>query len=312
VLQSFAFARTRLRVRLAAGLVAAALLALGSTSPLEAWSFEVHRYIANRAVDEFPEPLRAFFRKYRSQIVEHAIDPDLWRNAGFEEEPPRHFLDLDAYGPYPFDALPHDLDQAIAKFGKEMVTKNGLLPWRTQEIYDKLVKAFADQKNGRGYALENIRFFTSVVAHYVSDAHVPFHAVVNYDGKLTGQDGIHSRYETELFDRYERQLTIRAIRVDASKGPREFVFETLTESAKLAEGALVADRAAIGSGEVYDRAYFDRFFASSRPTLERRIGESIGAVVAIVTRAWEEGGKPDLPLVPPQRNDRRRVAPSNK
>jgi hypothetical protein len=307
VLQRFVPSRTRARARLAAGLAAVAVIALTCSSPLDAWSFEVHRYIADRAIDEMPGALRPFFRKYRSQIVEHAIDPDLWRNAGFEEEPPRHFLDIDAYGPYPFTALPHDYDQAVAKFGKEMVTKNGLLPWRTAEMYDKLVRAFADQKNGRGYALENIRFFTSVLAHYISDAHVPFHAVVNYDGKLTGQDGLHARFETDLFNRYEKKLSIRAIRADVSKGPREFVFDTLTESAKLAGGILEGDRVAIGAGDVYDRAYFDRFLASSRPTLERRIGESIGAVVAIVTRAWEEGGSPELPLVPPQRNDRKRV-----
>ena len=79
-----------------------------------------------------PEPLRPFFRKYRSQVVEHAIDPDLWRNAGFEEEPPRHFLDMDSFGPYPFTELPHDYDQAVAKFGRDMVRKNGLLPWRAR------------------------------------------------------------------------------------------------------------------------------------------------------------------------------------
>jgi hypothetical protein len=297
------------RARLAAGVLAGALFLIVSSPTADAWSFEVHRFIADRAIDRMPEPLRPFFRKYRSQVVEHAIDPDLWRNAGFEEEPPRHFLDMDSFGPYPFTELPHDYDQAVAKFGRDMVRKNGLLPWRGEEIYKKLVEAFTNQKNGRSYALENIKFFTSVVAHYVSDAHVPFHAIANYDGQLTGQQGVHARFETELFDRYEKKLKIHPGSADVSKGPREFLFDTLTESAKLAEGVLVADKEAIGSGEVYDRAYFDRFFASTRPTLERRISESIGAVVAIVTRAWEEGGKPELPLVPQRRDQRKRQPP---
>jgi Zinc dependent phospholipase C len=296
-------------VRLAAGLLAGALFLLASAPATEAWSFEVHRFIADRAIDRMPEPLRPFFRKYRTQVVEHAIDPDLWRNAGFEEEPPRHFLDMDAFGAYPFDALPHDYDQAVAKFGRDMVRKNGLLPWRTEEIYKKLVEAFANQKQGRGYALENIKFFTSVVAHYVSDAHVPFHAIANYDGQQTGQQGIHARFETELFERYGGRLTIHPPGVDVGKGPRDFIFATLTESAKLADGVLVADREAIGSGDVYDRGYFDRFYGKTRPILERRISESIGAVVAIVTRAWDEGGRPDLPLVSPRRDQRKRQTP---
>ena len=295
-----------LRVRAATGLLASALFMLAATPSPEAWSFEVHRFIANRAIDRMPNPLRPFFQKYRTQVVEHAIDPDLWRNAGFEEEPPRHFLDMDAFGAYPFDALPHDYDQAVAKFGRDLVRKNGLLPWRTEEIYKKLVEAFANQKAGRGYALENIKFFTSIIAHYVSDAHVPFHAITNYDGQQSGQHGIHSRFETELFERYGGKLTIRPPVADVSKGPRDFVFDTLTESAKLSADILSADQTAIGTGEVYDRAYFERFYTTARPTLERRISESIGAVVAIVTRAWEEGGRPDLPLVSPRRDQRKR------
>ena len=36
------------------------------------------------------------------------------------------------------------------------------------------------------YSRDNIKFFSSVLAHYVADAHVPFHAALNYDGQLTG------------------------------------------------------------------------------------------------------------------------------
>ena len=89
------------------------------------------------------------------------------------EEPPQHFVDMDAFGAPPFDALPHDKDAAIAKFGKEMVEKNGLLPWRVEEMYGKLVRAFADVKAERAYAKDNIKFLSAVLAHYVGDAHVP-------------------------------------------------------------------------------------------------------------------------------------------
>ena len=125
----------------------------------------------------------------------------------------------------------------------------------SNQIGQQLVEAFANQKNGRSYALENIKFFTSVMSHYVSDGHVPFHAITNYDGQLSGQHGVHARFETELFERYEKKLKIQPpARVDVSQGPREFLFATLTESARLAEGVLAADKAAIGSGDIYDRA----------------------------------------------------------
>jgi len=269
-----------------------------------AWGFEAHRLIADRAVDLLPTEIRPFFVKHRAFISEHAIDPDLWRTAGWIEEPPQHFFDMDAFGPAPFDAIQHDKDAAIAKFGKDMVQKNGLLPWRVEEMYGKLVRAFADAKTDRPYAKDNIKFLSAVLAHYVGDAHVPFHAVLNHDGQLTNQQGLHSRFESQMFDRYRLRLRIRPAPITVTTSPRDFIFDTLAVSASLAEPMLAADRDAIGSGDVYDAAYYDRFFARAQPVLERRLSEAIAATAALITRAWEEGGKPSLADVPAQ--DRRR------
>lgn len=284
-------------------LTVAVAVAVAAERPA-AWGFEAHRLIADRAVDLLPTEIRPFFVKHRAFISEHAIDPDLWRTAGWIEEPPQHFFDMDAFGPAPFDAIPHDKDAAIAKFGKDMVQKNGLLPWRVEEMYGKLVRAFADAKTDRPYAKDNIKFLSAVLAHYVGDAHVPFHAVLNHDGQLTNQQGLHSRFESQTFDRYRLRLRIRPAPITVTTSPRDFIFDTLAVSASLAEPMLAADRDAIGSGDVYDAAYYDRFFARAQPVLERRLSEAIAATAALITRAWEEGGKPSLADVPAQ--DRRR------
>jgi len=183
-----------------------------------AWGFAAHRFIAEKAIDLLPAEIRPFFQKHRGFIVEHAIDPDLWRTAGWVEEPPQHFLDMDAFGPAPFDALPHERDQAIAKFGRDMVQKNGQLPWRVDEMYGKLVKAFADVKADRGYARDNVTFLSAVMAHYIGDAHVPFHAVMNYDGQLTNQAGLHARFEAETFERYRTRLKIKPVPIAIGTG----------------------------------------------------------------------------------------------
>ena len=64
--------------------------------------------------------------------------------------------------------------------------------------FERLVGAFEGAGRQETWSLENIKLMSAVLAHYVADAHVPFHAVVNYDGQLTGQRGIHSRFESEL------------------------------------------------------------------------------------------------------------------
>src|SRR6187402_3861848 len=102
-------------------MIAFALLALAlasvQTRPVSAWGFNGHRFITERAIDLLPPELRPFFQKFRVTIVEHSIDPDTYRTMGFTDEPPRHFLDMDAYGAFPFKDLPHDYKEAVDKRG---------------------------------------------------------------------------------------------------------------------------------------------------------------------------------------------------
>jgi len=280
-----------MRTRLVAALTIAALVMTpGSAS---AWGIEVHKFIMSRAISLLPREIRPYFEKYQSSIVEHAGDPDLWRNVGWLEESPRHFVDMDAYGPYPFKEFPHDYDEAVRRYGLDFVQKNGTLPWRAEEMYRKLVEAFAQKA---AYSRENVRLFSSVVAHYTADAHQPFHAALNYDGQLTGQWGIHSRFETELFERYRSKLHLISGARSAIPNPREFIIRALTDSFALVQPILDADKAAVAGREFYDDGYFDRFFAATRPTLEKRLSDSITAVASMISAAWVEAGQPAVPV----------------
>jgi hypothetical protein len=262
-----------------------------------AWGFEVHKEIMARAIPLLPAEIRPFFEERRTALVEHAIDPDLWRTVGWEAEPPRHFLDMDAYGPYPFARLPRAYDDAVARYGRAFVEKNGLLPWRAAEIYDKLVEAF---RQATPYARDNITLFSSVLTHYESDAHVPFHAAVNYDGQLTGQRGIHSRFEAELFERNRSVLTLAPGPVRAVGPVRDFIFDTLLESFPLVQPVLDADRQAAAGRDYYDDEYFTMFFSRVRPILERRISESIAHAASLITAAWTDAGRPAVPVQAPR------------
>src|SRR5689334_20653186 len=107
-------------MRTAAVLLAALVVVPPSAS---GWGFEAHKFIADRMIALLLVELRPLFEKRRAFIVERAIDPDLWRNVGWEQEPPNHFLDMDheAFGPYPFNALPRDYSAAVQKFGKAFI-----------------------------------------------------------------------------------------------------------------------------------------------------------------------------------------------
>jgi hypothetical protein len=255
-----------------------------------------------RAISLLPREIRPFFEAHRPFIVERAIDPDLWRTAGWEEESPRHFVDMDAYGPHPFKDLPHDYDEAVKRFGQEFVTKNGTLPWRTEEVYRKLVEAFQQKQ---GFSRDNIKFFSAIVGHYVGDAHVPFHAALNHDGQLTGQWGIHSRFEAELFERYRTRLRVNPKPIAAVSNAREFIFARLTDGFPLVQPILDADKQAVAGREIYDDPYFAMMFTRVRPILEQRLAESITGVASVIAAAWIEAGRPAVPAKAPPRPPRK-------
>jgi hypothetical protein len=291
--------RTR-TARLAAALALALL-----PSSAHAWGLDVHRLIMKRAIALLPAPIRPFYEKHEAFVVERSVDPDLWRIAGFPDDP-SHFLDLDHYGKYPFADLPREYGAALEKYGRRTLDENGIVPWRVAEIYGNLRRAFEGVRRNAPFAADDAKLFAAVIAHYVSDAHVPLHAVVNYDGQETGQHGVHSRFETELYQRYADKVRIAPSAQPAVANVRDYVFETLLASFKLADPVLAADREAVGNGDVYDDRYFEAFFTRARPILEQRLSESIAGVAAVIAGAWEAAGRPALPLDPPERPPRRR------
>ncbi|MBI4887008.1 MAG: hypothetical protein HY824_07940 [Acidobacteria bacterium] len=294
--------------RLSMRLVAlAALLLLSSARGAEAWGYDVHRFIMDRAVDLLPAELRPLFERNRAIVVERAIDPDTWRTAGFESEDPHHFIniDWDGYGAYPFAELPRDYAAAVSKFGRSRIEQNGTLPWRIEEFYGNLRRTFEAYRRPTALTRFNILLFAASVSHYVADALQPFHGVINYDGQVTGQRGVHARFETALFERYRAQLALAPPPMPPVRDVRAFAFDRIVESAQLVPRLLQADREAIGARDAYDDVYFAAFFASVRPVLERRLSEAVAASAALIAGAWEAAGRPplptDLPPFPPQR-----------
>src|SRR5215471_10562978 len=96
-------------MRKASAVTATVLILTLVTTPAFAWGFAGHRLIMARALDLLPPELKPFFERFRDEIVVRVVDPDLWRNVGWEDDP-NHFLDfgLPQLGPPPFTALPRD------------------------------------------------------------------------------------------------------------------------------------------------------------------------------------------------------------
>jgi len=287
------------------------LLMLVAPRPAHAWGFEAHKFVMDRAIALLPAEIRPLFEAHRAEVVERAIDPDTWIIAGWEEERPHHFVDMDSpgFGQYPFTELPRDYTAALAKFGAARMRDAGTVPWTAEEVYGSLRRAFEAYPRRGNFgpnAHLDVILFSAWLAHYTSDAHVPLHGVSNYDGQLTQQWGVHSRWEATLFERYLNQLTIAPKAIVPIKDPRGFLFDALLQDTQLVPALLQADRDAIGDRDVYDTAYYEAFFKAQRATMEERLNKSIAAVAAMIAGAWEAAGKPAVSVNLPSTPQRRR------
>lgn len=102
-------------------IVSACLLAVLSSFILiekiaeDDWGFFGHRLVNRMAVFTLPPELIAIYKDHIEYVTEHAVDPDKRRYAN-SFEAVRHFIDIDHWGTPPFDNLPREWGEALAKF----------------------------------------------------------------------------------------------------------------------------------------------------------------------------------------------------
>jgi hypothetical protein len=286
-------------------LAAAVFISTLAPAPAFAWGFAAHQFIMRRAIDLLPPELQPFFERHRDDVVLRVTDPDLWRNIGWPDDP-NHFMDFGVreYGPYPFTALPREYGAALEKFGAATLDRNGRLPWRLAEMFGKLRRGFEGFARGDApYAVSDVVVFSAVTAHYMQDAYQPLHATDNYDGIQTGQRGIHARFERDLFERYQTRVKLSlptAATLKPITNPRDAAFDALLESYQLVGDLLDADKKASAGRELYDDEYFEKFFSSVGPVLERRLSEAIAATAGLISGAWIQAGRPVVRLDDPR------------
>lgn len=155
------------------------------------WGFLVHRTVNQLAIYSLPKKMQPFFYIYKDYLVYNAPRADQRRNTD-KDEFHKHFMDMEYYGPSPFDSVPQQLDAAVAKYGIDTLKAYGTLPYTVIATQKKLTEAFKSKNR------DSILFYAADLGHYVADAHVPLHTSLNYDGQLTNQHGMHDLWETTV------------------------------------------------------------------------------------------------------------------
>lgn len=268
------------------------------------WGFFGHQKINQYAVFLLPPEMMKLYKQHITYISEHAVDPDMRRYA-IKEEGPRHYIDLDNYGKYPFPDLPRNWNDAVAKYGEEKLNENGIVPWWTQTMLRRLTDAFREKNESR------ILKLSAEIGHYLADAHVPLHASSNHNGQHTGQHGIHGFWESripELLANKEWDFFIG--KAEYIKDPSNFIWARVLESAAAADTVLKYEKELTQkfpadqkfsfenrNGNVirqYSTAFSKAYDAMLKGMIERRMRQSIHATASFWYTAWVNAGQPDL------------------
>lgn len=268
------------------------------------WGFYGHRKINYFAVFLLPPEMIALYKPNIDFITVHAVDPDMRRYA-IPEEGPRHYIDIDKYGRYPFDSLPRKWNDAVAKFSEDTLMVHGIVPWWIQTMLYRLTDAFKEKNQAK------ILKLSAEIGHYIADAHVPLHASSNHNGQYTDQRGIHGFWESrvpELLAEKEWDLLIG--KAEHIKNPGDFIWKRVLESALAADSVLkfekelskkfspdqkfaFEERNGITIRQ-YSSAFTKAYDAKLNGMVERRFRQSVYAIASFWYTAWINAGQPDL------------------
>ncbi|MET0635708.1 MAG: zinc dependent phospholipase C family protein [Chitinophagaceae bacterium] len=278
------------------------LLLLGL--PCFSWGFYGHRQINYYAVFLLPPEMMLLYKKNIGFLQEHAVDPDKRRYA-VTAEAPRHYIDIDRYGSYPFDSLPRGWKEASARYSADTLNAHGIVPWWIQVMLGRLTQAFREKDQSR------VLKFSAELGHYIADSHVPLHTTRNHNGQFTGQKGIHGFWESrvpELLAEKEWDFFIgRAVYI---RDPLGYTWDRILESAAAVDSVLKFEKelsARFATDQIYSyeernsvltrqysSAYTRAYDRRLHGMVERRMRTSIFSVASFWYTAWVNAGQPDL------------------
>lgn len=284
--------------------VSTGLCALLLFSNCLGWGFYAHKMINRNSVFLLPPEMMVLYKPNIDFLAEHAVDPDKRRYA-VPQEGPRHYIDIDHYGKYPFPNLPRKWNEAVEKYSSDSINKYGIVPWWIQTMLYRLTEAFKEKNQAK------ILKLSAELGHYIADAHVPLHANSNHNGQFTDQKGIHGFWESripELLAETEWDFFIG--QASYISDPLSFTWKFVLESAAASDTVLTVERELTAqfppdqkyafeerNGIVirqYSSAFSRAYDKKLKGMIEKRMRQSMHATASFWYTAWVNAGQPDL------------------
>ena len=268
------------------------------------WGFWAHKRINRMAVFTLPPDMIGLYKSNIEYLTDHSIDPDKRRYVD-DKEAPRHYIDIDYYGAYPFDELPRGWDSARSKFTEDTLIAFGILPWHLEIMLRRLTYAFKDIDH------QKIIKLSAEIGHYLADAHVQLHTSLNYNGQLTGQRGIHGFWESRLPELFGDEYDYFVGKAEYLENPHKEIWKMILESAAAVDSVLkfekeldasypadmkfsYSNRGDASLVRTYSFEYASAYNDMMEGMVERRLRKAIHRIGSFWYTAWINAGQPDL------------------
>ncbi len=271
--------------------VLAALLLLAAPLPALGWAARAHRLVTDLAVDIVPGHCAPLFKENRRRLLNLCVEPDtVLRQREGHREAIRHYIDLDAYMPYPFDDFPRTYREAVRRYGRRAVEQRGVLPWVILRMQRELQAAV--RRHDTDATVQKAGY----LSHYVADAFQPLHLTENYDGQKSGNDGVHLRFEVgvvdDRIDEYARDLHGHLAPAKRITDLRGMLFDDFKRTYPVIDKILKADRDAKQALWPYGPLYYHRMNAALHAIAQRQLSEAATLLASIWYTACEDAQPP--------------------
>jgi len=268
------------------------------------WGFYAHQKINYYAVFLLPPEMMVFYKPNIQFLSAHAVDPDKRRYL-IAEEGPRHYIDIDRYGSYPFDALPRKWEEAVNRYTEDTLMQHGIVPWWIVSMQKRLTTAFKEKDGSM------ILKLSAELGHYIADAHVPLHANSNHNGQYTDQKGIHGFWESRIPELMaDKEWNFFIGKAEHVKNPSALIWNRVLESAAASDTVLRFEKELSAkfppdqkfsfedrNGKMvrqYSSAFSTAYNEALKGMIERRMRQSIYAIASFWYTAWVDAGQPNL------------------
>src|SRR5688572_25347792 len=272
---------------------------------LSGWGFFGHQRINRLAVFTLPPAMMRFYKSHITYITEASVNPDR-RRYSVVDEAPRHYIDLDHYGDSGLWIMPKFWNDAAGKYSEDTLKTYGIVPWHVNTMYYRLRDAFLMKDPDR------ILKISAELGHYIADANVPLHTTENYNGQLTGQEGIHGFWESRLPELFSNDYDFFVGKAEYLRNPQEAIWKNIQE-AHMNVKFLLAEEKALAEKfkerkysfetkgrqtvKVYSQEYSKAFHKIMDGMVEHRMKASIKMIGDFWYTAWVDAGQPDLKLL---------------